>query len=258
MPKKTIKKTTNETKAKKTQDSNSLEPIKSVKTITPENILEDIKINLKYKVENQKKFVHLMKNKDMVICTGPAGVGKTYLTCAEAINQLKENPLLEQIILVKSVTTLKNEEIGYLKGGIKEKMEPFIYSFMNNFKKIIGHEKASKLEEFRLLEIIPIAYMRGINIDNAFIIIDETQNISIDNIHTIMTRLGTNSKMIFLGDINQIDTKKKDESALQFLLDDFNEVNEIGIIEFTEDDIVRHPLVKKIEEIFKKKREQSK
>jgi phosphate starvation-inducible PhoH-like protein len=101
-----------------------------------------------------------------------------------------------------------------------------------------------------MIEEMPIAYMRGINIDNSITIIDEAQNISIDNIRTIMTRLGENSKMIFLGDENQIDMKKKGESSLNFIIKKFSDFDEVGTITLGEDDVVRNPLIKKIEKIF--------
>lgn len=218
--------------------------------LTKENILEQTNINIKCKNENQKKLINLIKEKEVVICSGPAGCGKTYLSCAEAIKLLKMNIGYEKIVLIKSVITLKTEDIGYIKGSIDEKMEPVIYSFINNFEKLIGKEKTQKLKEFGMIEILPIGYLRGINIDNALVIIDEVQNINIDNIRTILTRIGTNSKMILLGDSNQIDSKNKKDTALKFLLDKFQEVDEIGTLELGLEDVVRNPLIKKIETIF--------
>ena len=107
-----------------------------------------------------------------------------------------------------------------------------------------------------MIEEMPIAYMRGINIDNSITIIDEAQNISIDNIRTIMTRLGENSKMIFLGDENQIDMKKKNESSLNFIIDKFKDFDEVGTVVLGEDDVVRNPLIKKIEQIFRESKNQ--
>lgn len=136
---------------------------------------------------------------------------------------------------------------------MKEKMEPFIYSFMHNFEKVIGKYNVEALRNAGMIEELPIAYMRGINIDNSITIIDEAQNISIDNIRTIMTRLGENSKMIFLGDENQIDMKKKSESSLNFIINKFKDFDEVGTVVLGEDDVVRNPLIKKIEQIFREK-----
>jgi phosphate starvation-inducible PhoH-like protein len=121
---------------------------------------------------------------------------------------------------------------------------------MHNFEKVIGKHSVELLRANNMIEEMPIAYMRGINIDNSITIIDEAQNISIDNIRTIMTRLGENSKMIFLGDENQIDMKKKGESSLNFIIQKFSNFDEVGTVTLGEDDVVRNPLIKKIEKIF--------
>jgi phosphate starvation-inducible PhoH-like protein len=220
------------------------------KVLTKEELINNIRLSIKCKNETQKKLIHTIKTNDVTICTGPAGTGKTFLSCYESINQLKNNNLINKIVIVKSVTTLKNEEIGFLKGSLEEKMEPFVYSFIKNFEKIIGLDLTNKLKDGNIIEVLPIAYMRGINIDNAVVIIDEVQNISIDNIRTILTRLGENSKMILLGDINQIDMKYKKDSALEFLINNFKNTSNIGLIEFNNSEIIRHPLIIKIEEVF--------
>lgn len=216
------------------------------------SLLSNIKIDIKHKNDVQKKLTQSIKQNDVTICTGPAGCGKTFMACYESLNVLKTNDKIKQIILVKSVITLKTEELGFLKGTLEEKMEPFMFSFMKNFEKIIGKEKTDALKREKIIEVMPIAYMRGINLDNAIIIIDETQNITIDNIRTILTRLGENSKMIFLGDTKQIDQKHKNDSALKFLVDNFNGIPNIGVVEFNIENIVRHPLIKIIEPIFEK------
>lgn len=213
--------------------------------------LDRVKINIKCKTINQKKLVNEIKTKEMVICSGLPGTGKTYLSCAVALDLIKNRGEYKKIVIVKSVTTLKDEEIGYLKGSMKEKMEPFMYSFMHNFEKIIGRYNTQVLRENGLIEEMPIAYMRGINIDNSIVIIDEAQNISLDNIRTIMTRLGENSKMIFLGDENQVDMKKKGQSSLKFIIDKFSDFDEVGTVVLDNDDVVRNPLIKKIEQIFR-------
>lgn len=245
-----IKKTTTtrspRTKAKKSDDNVS-EPNK-VNT----NSIMNIKVEIKHKNETQKKLTQSIKNNDVTICTGPAGTGKSYVACLQSLIELKNSDLIKKIVLVKSVTTLKSEEIGFLKGTMEEKMEPFMYSFTGNFEKIIGKALYNSLKSEEKIQIMPIAYLRGVNIDNAIVIIDEVQNISIENIRTILTRLGENSKMIFLGDVKQIDSKNKYDSALSFLLKNFKDIDRIGIIEFIKDDIIRHPLIKVIEDVFDK------
>ena len=235
------------TVAKKT---NEVEVLKDIFTGFNSSLLSKIKIDIKHKNETQKKLTNSIKINDVTICTGPAGCGKTYITCAQSLIELKHTKTIEKIVLVKSVTTLKSEEIGFLKGTLEEKMEPFMYSFLNNFEKIVGRELVETLKNEKVIEILPIAYMRGVNIDNAIIIVDEVQNISIDNIRTILTRLGENSKIILLGDLKQIDQKNRYDSALMFLTKYFKNIDRLDVVEFSLDDVVRHPLIKQIEPIF--------
>jgi phosphate starvation-inducible PhoH-like protein len=222
------------------------------------NTISNIRVELKHKNETQKKLSSSIKNNYLTICTGPPGCGKTYTTCAQSLLELKNNKEIEKIVLVKSVTTLKNEELGFLRGTLEEKIEPFVYSFFNNFEKIIGRDKTQCLKNDKAIEVLPIAYMRGINIDNAVIIVDETQNITIENIRTIITRLGENSKMVLLGDLKQIDQKNKYDSALMFLTKYFKNLENVGVVEFSLDDVVRHPLIKIIEPIFEEYQNQIK
>lgn len=168
----------------------------------------------------------------------------TYIAVAEAIKLLKDNLNYEKIVIIKSVTNLKGEDIGFLRGTLDEKMEPFIYSFISNFNKLIGVENTNMLKENKIIETLPIAYLRGVSIDNSIIIVDEIQNITHDNMKTILTRLGENSKLILLGDTEQIDIKNKKESSVSNLI---NKIKlkpspNVGIIEFTEAESVRHKL----------------
>ena len=205
-------------------------------------------INVKCKTENQKSLVNAIKEKEVIICSGPAGTGKTFLACAEALKLIKRYAKYRKIVIVKSVTTLKNEEIGFLKGNLREKMEPFMFSFVHNFEKLVGQTITSKLRELKTIEEMPIAYMRGINLDKSIIIVDEAQNISTENMRTIMTRLGKDSKMIFLGDERQQDSRG--HNGLTFLMDHFQDIEEIGCVQFNKSDVVRNPLIAKIERVF--------
>jgi phosphate starvation-inducible PhoH-like protein len=216
------------------------------------NIFTQIKIDVKPKTENQKKLLQAIKENEITIASGFPGTGKTFLACAEALKLLKNHELpFKKIILVKSVTTLKDEEIGFLKGTMEEKMEPFMDSFLDNFNKIIGEHLTNKLREMKYIEIKPIAYVRGRSIDNSIIIMDEAQNISIDNMRTLMTRIGENSKMVILGDIKQKDIRNKKESSLEVVIERFKEKQGFGIVELrNQEDIVRNPIIKVIEDIF--------
>lgn len=214
------------------------------------NFLRGVSIEVKCKTLNQKKFINLIKEKEIVIAAGFAGTGKTFLSCAEALKLLKADIGYNKIVVVKSVTTLKNEEIGFLKGTMKEKMEPFMFSFMTNFHKIVGKAISEQLETMGMLEVLPLAYVRGMNIDHAIVIVDEAQNIGMDNMKTIMTRLGTRSKMIIVGDTKQVDLGSKNESSLHHIMDKFKDIPEFGVMHFEKCDQVRNPLINVIEDVF--------
>lgn len=211
--------------------------------------LSGMSIDVKYKTENQKKFAKLIKEKEITIAAGYAGTGKTFLSCVEALKLLKLGGY-GKIILIKSVTELKGESIGYLKGTLHEKMFPYMFSFKSNLYKIIGQEMTEFLETNGMIEILPLAYIRGMNIDNSVVLIDEAQNISLGNMRTIMTRIGTNSKMIITGDSKQIDLVKKSESSLEKIFEKFGADPNFGTIRFEKDDQVRNPLINIIEQGF--------
>jgi phosphate starvation-inducible PhoH-like protein len=217
-----------------------------------EKIFNHIKIDVKPKTENQKKLVESIKNNEIIIASGLPGTGKTFLACAEALKLIK-NPQspYQKVILVKSVTTLKDEDIGFLKGTMEEKMEPFMDSFLDNFNKIIGESSTTKLRDLGFIQIKPIAYVRGRSIDKSVIIIDEAQNVSLDNMRTLMTRIGENSKLIILGDVKQKDIRNKKESSLEVVIERFKGKTGFGTVELrNEEDIVRNPIIKVIEDIF--------
>lgn len=220
--------------------------------LTPkEKLLTRIRFTLKCKNERQKKLVRLINQKEITICAGPAGTGKTYLACAEALRLITTNTAsYKKILLVKSVTVLPGEEVGFLKGTLKDKMEPFMVSFIDNFEKIIGVELTQQLMDAGVIEIQPLTYIRGRSIDNSIIIIDEAQNITMSNMRSAMTRLGESSKMVIIGDTKQIDISKKSESSLDKICRMFADVDEIGITQFEREDIVRNPLIIKIDDIF--------
>lgn len=208
--------------------------------------LTKVNFDLKCKNERQKQFVRLIDSKDIVVCAGPAGTGKTYVACAEALKLLaKKTDTYKKIIIVKSVTVLEGEEIGFLKGTMKEKMDPYMMSFMDNFYKLIGKELSKSLEAQELIEIMPLAYIRGRSIDNAIIIVDEAQNMPKHHLISTVTRIGDNSKMIFLADEDQIDLKKKENSGLSWFLDSVKDLEEFGTMRFERSDIVRNPLITK-------------
>ena len=192
----------------------------------------------------QQQLVNLIEDKEVILATGVAGTGKTYVALATALSLL--GPIYKKVVLVKSVTTLPGEEIGFLKGGMEQKMEPFVMSYVWNIDKICGQGSASSLMNKKIVEVLPLAFIRGLSIDNSIVIIDEAQNIDAHTFKTMMTRIGEDSKYIFLGDVEQIDRKKKSESCLQKVMDIFKDSPIIGTIEFTDEDCVRNPIIPKI------------
>ena len=157
--------------------------------------VQKLRVELKCKNEPQKNFTNLIDESTITICAGPAGTGKTYIACAKALKLLKMDTRYNKIILVKSVTELEGESIGYLKGDLKEKMYQYMLSFIDNFNKIIGEELTTKMMDMNIIQILPLTYIRGRSIDNSIIIIDESQNISLKNMRSTLTRIGENSKI---------------------------------------------------------------
>ena len=228
-----------------------MEKILNRNNIEEEKLFQTISINIKCKSPNQKKLVNSIKQNEITICSGFAGSGKTFLSCAEALKLIKSRSKYKRIVLVKSITPLKNEDIGHLPGNLKEKMAPIMESFNDNIRKIIGRTRLEKLIELGLIEILPIAFARGRSIDNSIILIDEAQNISLDNIRTLMTRIGNNSKMVIMGDVKQKDIRNKKDSSLEIVLKRFKDVNGFGCVELRDpEDVVRNPIIKLIEDVF--------
>lgn len=201
------------------------------------------------KNQKQQQLVNLIEDKEVILATGVAGTGKTYVALATALSLL--GPIYKKVVLVKSVTTLPGEEIGFLKGGMEQKMEPFVMSYVWNIDKICGQGSASSLMNKKIVEVLPLAFIRGLSIDNSIVIIDEAQNIDAHTFKTMMTRIGEDSKYIFLGDVEQIDRKKKSESCLQKVMDIFKDYPIMGTIEFTDEDCVRNPIIPKILSILR-------
>ena len=205
--------------------------------------LQNIPIKVKCLNEKQKELKKAIEEKEIVISIGPAGTGKTYLSLITALHLLKSQPQYRKIVLIKSVTTIPGEELGFLPGTLQEKMEPYMWSYMGNLNKILGDRFTSKkLMESGIITIEPIAYVRGNTIDNSIVIIDETQNIDMHSFKTIITRIGRNSKMIFLGDVEQID-RKGNGSCLARVHAGFLDSEFVGTVKFEPEECVRNPVI---------------
>lgn len=204
------------------------------------------------KNNSQKEFLEIIDQKEIVICSGPAGVGKSMISILKALDMLK-NPSNEfyQIILCTPAVEA-DEKLGYLKGSLEEKMEPYIYSTLYLFEKAIGKNRVRSLLERDFLKVIPLAFMRGINIDNAIVIAEEFQNATPRQVKTLLTRIGTDSKFIISGDLEQSDRYKDvKETGLYDVLQRLNGLEEVGIFRFSENDIVRNKVISKILDKYK-------
>jgi phosphate starvation-inducible PhoH-like protein len=211
--------------------------------------LQNIQIDLKCKNESQKNLVKLISENTITICSGRAGTGKTFIACAQALKLLKTEKY-KKILLVKSVTELEGESVGYIKGSLEDKMHNHTLSFLDNFHKIIGEDNTKKMIEMGLIEVLPLAYIRGRSIDDSIIIVDEAQNITLGNMRSTLTRVGDNSKMIITGDSKQVDLKNKKQSSLDIVVNIFKNKEGVGTMYFTTSDIVRSSIVRMIEDEF--------
>jgi phosphate starvation-inducible protein PhoH and related proteins len=206
--------------------------------------LQDISIQVKCLNERQKHLKKAIEDKDVVISTGPAGTGRTYMSLITALHLMKTEPKYKRLVLVKSLQTIKGEDVGYLPGTLWDKMEPYMFSFTGNLDKIFHNPAITKgLIEKGVIEIFPIAYIRGVTMDNCIVIVDEAQNLSMHAFRTIITRIGQSCKMIFLGDTEQIDLKNKEESCLNRVAYLFHEQKYAGSVIFEDEDSVRNPII---------------
>ena len=200
------------------------------------------------KTINQKRYFEALQNNDIIFGTGVAGSGKTFLAVAYALNQLKKNKI-KKIIITRPVVEA-GEKLGFLPGDLKEKIDPYLIPIYDAINEILGVEQATKVIEKQVIEIAPLAYMRGRTLDNAFIILDEAQNTTDNQMKMFLTRLGFNSKMIITGDTSQIDLQRNVDSGLVHAIKILKDIKRIKVINFETIDVMRHPLVAKIIEKY--------
>ena len=230
---------------------NSSREISGIKGEISKLLPKDLKVVAKNK--SQIELIKSLKSNEITICAGPAGTGKTFVAMGLALNLLRKTTnRYKKIYLVKSVTPLKNEEVGFLKGDLTEKIEPIMWSFYLNMEKLVLESSIKTLIEKDIIRPFPLAYMRGSSLDDCIIIADEMQNVNLDNSRTLLTRLGSHSKLILLGDINQIDIRNKKESSLETLLKMFEDTPNIGVVKMSDEDTnIRNPLITVIEDKYK-------
>jgi phosphate starvation-inducible protein PhoH and related proteins len=199
---------------------------------------------IRAKTHNQKKLVQTSEENDVVFAIGPAGTGKTYVSVALAVRALK-NKLVKKIILTRPAVEA-GENLGFLPGDLKEKVDPFLRPLYDALEDMFPMEKLNFFMEQRTIEVAPLAYMRGRTLDNAFIILDEAQNATTTQIKMFLTRLGPNAKCIITGDLTQIDLPQRNMSGLRTALNILGNIDGIGMVYLNVEDVVRHRLVKEI------------
>lgn len=208
---------------------------------------------IKAKTTNLKKLVRESEKKDMIFAIGPAGTGKTYTSVALAVKALKSKSV-KRIILTRPAVEA-GESLGFLPGDLKEKLDPYLQPLYDALRDMIPHEKLEGFIEKKVIEVAPLAFMRGRTLDDAFVILDEAQNTTHSQMKMFLTRMGMNAKFIITGDPSQVDLPKNQQSGLREAMRILEKVEEIGFVYLNEDDVVRHPVVKKIILAYQKNQE---
>ena len=202
------------------------------------------------KTEGQHRYLKMVKNNDVVFSIGPAGTGKTYLSVAFALAALDANEV-DRIILCRPAVEA-GESLGFLPGDLKEKVDPYLAPLYDSLHTLYSKSKLSQLLKNKIIEVVPLAYMRGRTLDSAYMILDEAQNATPLQMKMFLTRLGVGSRSIITGDITQVDLQNPKESGLLQASEILSGVEGIGFVRLDEKDVVRHPLVMKIIKAYDK------
>ena len=206
--------------------------------------IKRIKWNIEFKNKNQAKFYDSINSNTITFCIGPAGCGKTYVATYWALQNLADkNSSYDGIVVTKPMVEVDGERIGYLPGDIDEKTEPFMQSVYYNMEQIIGKNRLDVLRKAGVIKVIPLAYMRGLTLQNKIVMLDEAQNSTQSQIKTFLTRIGMGSKYIVSGDLMQSDLKGRNLNGLEDSIKRFTGLYGCGFTRFTMSDVVRHPIV---------------
>ncbi len=203
---------------------------------------------IRARTQNQRKLVDAVNENDMVFAVGPAGTGKTYTAVALAVRALKSKEV-KRIVLTRPAVEA-GENLGFLPGDLKEKLDPYMMPLYDALRDMIPGEKLAEMLEYGVIEIAPLAFMRGRTLDKAFVILDEAQNATTMQMKMFLTRMGMTAKFVITGDMSQIDLPRQQKSGLAYALDALNGVEGIGVVRLNQNDVLRHSLVKKIIEAF--------
>ncbi|WP_433770844.1 PhoH family protein [Bacillus wiedmannii] len=206
--------------------------------------------SIRVKTMGQRRYIHAMKKNDVVFGIGPAGTGKTYLAVVMAVRALKQG-YVKKIILTRPAVEA-GESLGFLPGDLKEKVDPYLRPLYDALHDILGQEYTQRMMERGVIEIAPLAYMRGRTLDDSFVILDEAQNTTGAQIKMFLTRLGFSSKMVITGDPSQVDLPKGVKSGLSIAANILSGVSGLSFITLEQSDVVRHPLVQRIIEAYDK------
>lgn len=207
-------------------------------------------LKVKARTVNQKKLVEAVDKHDMVFAVGPAGTGKTYTAVALAVRALKAKEV-KRIVLTRPAVEA-GENLGFLPGDLKEKLDPYLMPLYDALRDMIPPDKLANMLEHGIIEIAPLAFMRGRTLDKAFVILDEAQNTTILQMKMFLTRMGMTAKFVITGDVSQVDLPNKQRSGLGYAIDILADIKDIGIIRLGKSDIIRHQLISKIIDAFDK------
>ncbi|WP_267330854.1 MULTISPECIES: PhoH family protein [unclassified Gilliamella] len=205
---------------------------------------------IKPRTPNQAQYIAHVLDYDISFGIGPAGTGKTYLAVAAAVDAL-EKQQVRRIVLTRPAVEA-GEKLGFLPGDLSQKVDPYLRPLYDALFEMLGFEKVEKLIEKSVIEVAPLAYMRGRTLNDAFIILDESQNTTIEQMKMFLTRIGFNSKAVITGDITQIDLPRHQKSGLRHAIEVLNEVEDISFNFFKSEDVVRHPVVARIVNAYEK------